>query len=86
MEDALRVASSPHDFKLLVAADGRTTTSMDDVGERQRSRDRDARQRPAASGARCRRARAPAATAARRRRRLPPRPPLRPASVREALR
>jgi twitching motility protein PilT len=31
MEDALRVASSPHDFKLLVAADGRTSTSMDDV-------------------------------------------------------
>ena len=31
MEDALRVASSPHDFKLLVAADGRTSTSMDDL-------------------------------------------------------
>jgi twitching motility protein PilT len=31
MEDALRVASSPHDFKLLVAAEGRTATSMDDV-------------------------------------------------------
>jgi twitching motility protein PilT len=31
MEDALRVASSPHDFKLLVAADGRTATSMDDI-------------------------------------------------------
>jgi twitching motility protein PilT len=31
MEDALRVASSPHDFKLLVAADGRTSTSMEDV-------------------------------------------------------
>jgi twitching motility protein PilT len=31
MEDALRVASSPHDFKLLVAADGRTATSMDDL-------------------------------------------------------
>jgi twitching motility protein PilT len=30
MEDALRVASSPHDFKLLVAAGGRTATSMDD--------------------------------------------------------
>ena len=33
MEDALRVASSPHDFKLLVAGDGRTATSMDDVGD-----------------------------------------------------
>jgi twitching motility protein PilT len=32
MEDALRVASSPHDFKLLVAGDGRTSTSMEDVG------------------------------------------------------
>jgi twitching motility protein PilT len=33
MEDALRVASSPHDFKLLVAGDGRTATSMDDLGD-----------------------------------------------------
>ena len=31
MEDAVRVASSPHDFKLLVAADGRTSTSMEDL-------------------------------------------------------
>jgi twitching motility protein PilT len=31
MDDALRVASSPHDFKLLVAAEGRTATSMDDL-------------------------------------------------------
>ena len=31
MEDALRVASSPHEFKLLVAADGRTSTSMEDL-------------------------------------------------------
>jgi hypothetical protein len=31
MEDALRVATSPHDFKLLVSADGRTSTSMADV-------------------------------------------------------
>jgi twitching motility protein PilT len=30
-EDAVRVATSPHDFKLLVAADGRTATSMDDL-------------------------------------------------------
>jgi twitching motility protein PilT len=33
MEDALRVASSPHDFKLLVAADGRTSTSMEDLAD-----------------------------------------------------
>jgi hypothetical protein len=31
MEAALHVATSPHDFKLLVAADGRRSTSMDDV-------------------------------------------------------
>jgi twitching motility protein PilT len=33
MDEALRVASSPHDFKLLVAADGRTSTSMEDLGD-----------------------------------------------------
>jgi twitching motility protein PilT len=32
MEDAMRVATSPHDFKLLVAAEGRISTSMEDVG------------------------------------------------------
>jgi len=32
MEDAMRIATSPHDFKLLVAAEGRVATSMDDVG------------------------------------------------------
>jgi twitching motility protein PilT len=31
MDDAMRVASSPHDFKLLVAGEGRTSTSMDDL-------------------------------------------------------
>jgi twitching motility protein PilT len=36
MEDAIRVASSPHDFKLLVAAEGRTATSMDDLMDAQR--------------------------------------------------
>jgi twitching motility protein PilT len=30
-EDAMRVASSPHDFKLLMQADGRLGTTMDDV-------------------------------------------------------
>jgi twitching motility protein PilT len=34
MEDALKVASSPHDFKLLVAAEGRTSTTMDDVSDK----------------------------------------------------
>jgi twitching motility protein PilT len=37
MDDALRVASSPHDFKLLVAADGRTSTSMDDIADASRA-------------------------------------------------
>ena len=30
-EDAMRVASSPHDFKLLMQADGRQGTTMEDV-------------------------------------------------------
>ena len=34
MEDAMRVASSPHDFKLLVAGEGRTATSMNDLAGR----------------------------------------------------
>jgi hypothetical protein len=37
MEDALRVASSPHDFKLLVSAGGRTSTSMGDLDDADRS-------------------------------------------------
>ncbi|MDQ6817579.1 MAG: Flp pilus assembly complex ATPase component TadA, partial [Actinomycetota bacterium] len=49
MDDAYRVATSPHDFKLLVAADGKTGTSMDDVtrasdaGPRDRGAERDNR-------------------------------------------
>jgi twitching motility protein PilT len=34
METALRTATHPHDFKLLVAADGRKATSMDDLDDR----------------------------------------------------
>ena len=63
MEDALRVASSPHDFKLLVAAEGRTSTSMADLADavaptgcQRRSRQRPRRAGPsrrrAAAGAR----------------------------------
>jgi twitching motility protein PilT len=37
MEDALRVATSPHDFKLLVSSEGRTATSMHDLGSHNRS-------------------------------------------------
>jgi twitching motility protein PilT len=36
MEDALKIATSPHDFKLLVAAEGRTATSMDDLADASR--------------------------------------------------
>jgi twitching motility protein PilT len=31
MEEALKSATSPHDFKLLVAADGRRSTSVDQL-------------------------------------------------------
>jgi len=34
MEEALRVATSPHDFKLLVTSEGRTATSMEDIADR----------------------------------------------------
>jgi twitching motility protein PilT len=33
MEEALRAATHPHDFKLLVASDGRRATTMDDLGD-----------------------------------------------------
>jgi twitching motility protein PilT len=36
LEDALRVSTSPHDLKLLIAAEGRTATSMDDLGDARR--------------------------------------------------
>jgi twitching motility protein PilT len=36
MEDAIRAASSPHDFKLLVAGEGRTSTSMADLNGSER--------------------------------------------------
>jgi twitching motility protein PilT len=36
MEEALRAATHPHDFKLLVAAEGRRSTSMDDVVQQER--------------------------------------------------
>jgi twitching motility protein PilT len=39
MDDAMRVASSPHDFKLLVAGEGRTATSMNDLSRREPERD-----------------------------------------------
>jgi twitching motility protein PilT len=39
MEDALRAASSPHDFKLLVQAEGRKGTTMEDVEAANRQRE-----------------------------------------------
>jgi twitching motility protein PilT len=38
-EEALRVASSPHDFKLLLQADGRQGTTMEDVAQAQARRE-----------------------------------------------
>jgi twitching motility protein PilT len=38
MEDAVQAASSPHDFKLLVAADGKRATTMDDLADVQTRR------------------------------------------------
>ncbi|MGA2453921.1 MAG: type IV pilus twitching motility protein PilT [Solirubrobacteraceae bacterium] len=38
-EDAMRVASSPHDFKLLMQAEGRRGTTMEDVAAAEASRD-----------------------------------------------
>jgi twitching motility protein PilT len=35
VEDAMRAATHPHDFKLLLASEGRRGTTMDDVAERQ---------------------------------------------------
>ena len=45
-EDAMRVASSPHDFKLLMQADGRKGTTMDDVAAAEESRGADAARHP----------------------------------------
>jgi twitching motility protein PilT len=47
-EDAMRVASSPHDFKLLMQSDGRRGTTMEDVAEKTRESSSD---RPARPGA-----------------------------------
>jgi twitching motility protein PilT len=38
-EDAMRVASSPHDFKLLMQADGRQGTTMEDVAAAEQRRE-----------------------------------------------
>jgi twitching motility protein PilT len=38
-DEAMLVASSPHDFKLLMQADGRRGTTMDDVAQAEARRD-----------------------------------------------
>ena len=45
-DDAMHVASSPHDFKLLVQADGRKGTTMDDVAAAEASATTSAAPRP----------------------------------------
>jgi twitching motility protein PilT len=51
-EDAMSVASSPHDFKLLMQADGRKGTTMEDVAsvEERRAESEPAPQTPVAGG------------------------------------
>ena len=39
MEEALQAATSPHDFKLLVAADGKRGTTMDDLADAESRRE-----------------------------------------------
>jgi twitching motility protein PilT len=52
-EDAMNVASSPHDFKLLMQADGRQGTTMDDVAAAESHREpAEPAQAPASSGGR----------------------------------
>ncbi len=48
-DDAMRVASSPHDFKLLVQADGRRGTTMEDVASMASQRGEDPSGSPAPS-------------------------------------
>jgi twitching motility protein PilT len=48
-EDAMRVATSPHDFKLLMQADGRKGTTMEDVAAVESKRDAESKPSLAAS-------------------------------------
>jgi twitching motility protein PilT len=50
-EDAMRVASSPHDFKLLMQSDGRRGTTMEDVAAAQANRDESGSKPPSLSAA-----------------------------------
>jgi twitching motility protein PilT len=48
-EDAMRVATSPHDFKLLMQADGRRGTTMEDVASAEQKREPEAETGPSLS-------------------------------------
>jgi twitching motility protein PilT len=48
-EDAMRVASSPHDFKLLMQADGRRGTTMEDVAAAEEKREGEPSSPPSSS-------------------------------------
>jgi twitching motility protein PilT len=50
VEDAMRVASSPHDFKLLLQSDGRRGTTMEDVAQAEARREGQSTPTPAAAG------------------------------------
>ncbi|HUB74317.1 MAG TPA: type IV pilus twitching motility protein PilT [Solirubrobacteraceae bacterium] len=50
-EDAMRVASSPHDFKLLMQADGRRGTTMEDVAAAEANREAGAQPKPSLNAA-----------------------------------
>ena len=52
MEEALRAATHPHDFKLLVAAEGRRSTSMEDVVQGERGGNQPAGAPPSGSSVR----------------------------------
>jgi twitching motility protein PilT len=50
IDDAMRVATSPHDFKLLVQADGRRGTTMEDVASAAEQRGEDQSGSPSPAG------------------------------------
>jgi twitching motility protein PilT len=50
-EDAMRVASSPHDFKLLMQAEGRKGTTMEDVASAEANREAESKPSPSLTAA-----------------------------------
>ena len=76
MEEALKAATHPHDFKLLVAAEGQRSTSVEQIYSSDRSEDTAARPRrrrlARRTGRRAQRYASGRASRARRLRRRPP--------------